>query len=202
MIKNNTRIILASASPRRRALLESIGFKCTAASASVVEDGMSPLSMLGHQKPAGIAVAIACRKADAVSRRIKGHAVLIAADTIVVMDKRIIGKPSGKKHAEEILRLLSGKTHKVITGVCLLKVPERISRRFSVATDVTMLKMTGRDIQWYISTGEPMDKAGAYGIQGLGGLFVKKINGSYTNVVGLPLTELFDGLRRLGAITL
>jgi nucleoside triphosphate pyrophosphatase len=237
IIKFNTKIILASASPRRRDLLESIGIKFTplekateeadgklfqqtdcglkSPSADIVRirssrTGFTVLqssldedrhaSMHRYKRPAALAIALASGKAEDVGRRIQGSNVIIAADTIVVMGDKVIGKPEDEKHAGRILRLLSGKTHRVITGVCLLKMPDRISHRFSVATDITMLRMTDRDIQWYINTGEPMDKAGAYGIQGVGGLFVRKINGSYTNVVGLPLTELFDGLKKLGVV--
>lgn len=194
----NTKIILASASPRRRALLENMGIKFTVFRSSLDED--RHMFVHRNKKPAALAIALAYSKAEDVSRRINGNGVIIAADTVVVMDDKVIGKPKDEKHAGRILRLLSGKTHKVITGVCLLKVPDLISHSFSVATNVTMLDMTDSDIQWYVGTGEPMDKAGAYGIQGLGGLFVKKINGSYTNVVGLPLTELLGGLKKLGAV--
>lgn len=182
-------------------LLEGIGLKFTVAHTRVEEEGRLQLSLLRSRKPAEIAVAIACRKAEAASRGLKGRAVVIAADTIVVAGKRIVGKPSDEEHAKRILRLLSGKTHHVITGVCLLRMPGHTVHRFSVDTRVTMLKMRKNDRERYVSTGEPMDKAGAYGIQGLGGLLVSRIDGSYTNVVGLPLTELFEGLRKMEAVT-
>jgi septum formation protein len=198
MIKNNIKIILASASSRRTAMLKGIGLPFTSRE-SRIEEELQPL-VPAHEQAGALAIAIACMKADDVGQREKRRALIIAADTIVVMGKKVIGKPSDRGEAGKILRLLSGKTHKVITGVCILKMPERISLKFSVTTDVTMVKMTDRDIRWYIKTGEPMDKAGAYGIQGIGGLFVKKINGSYTNVVGLPLPELLMALKKLKAI--
>ncbi len=199
MIKNTIKIILASASSRRMTMLQGIGLKFTSRE-SLVEETMQPLSTRVHGQPGAHAVSIARMKADDVGRREKGRALIIAADTIVVMGNRIIGKPSGRKDAEKILRLLSGKTHRVITGVCILKIPEHSRVTFSVTTEVTMLRMPDRDIRWYIKTGEPMDKAGAYGIQGIGGVFIKKIQGSYTNVVGLPLPELIEALKRLKAI--
>ncbi len=201
MIKLNTKIILASGSPRRKALLKNIGLKFTTVKSPNVNEQLRS-SIFEHKKSSDIAILIAYGKADSVSRNVKGNTIIIAADTIVVMNDRIIGKPSDKKDAHRILKLLSKKTHKVITGVCLLKMPEHRAHNFYVCTNVTMLDMTDKDIQWYIGTEEPMDKAGAYGIQGLGGLFVKKIEGSYTNVVGLPLSELVLNLKALEAIDL
>ena len=199
MIKNTIKIILASASPRRLTLLHDIGLKVTSRVSSV-EDDFPALSVRIQGKPDARAVFLARMKADDVGQREKGRALIIAADTIVVLGSRIIGKPSGGKDAEKILGLLSGKTHRVITGVCILKIPEHSRVTFSVTTEVTMLGMSERDIRWYVRTGEPMDKAGAYGIQGIGGVFVKKIQGSYTNVVGLPLPELIGALKKLNAI--
>ena len=198
MISSSTKIILASASPRRRDLLRSAGIRFTASEPGLDEERY--VSGRRYRGPSELAVSLARAKARDAGLRTKGECIIIAADTVVAMDDRVIGKPRDKRHARRILSLLSGKTHKVITGVCLLKVPGGVSHSFSVTTRVTMLDMTDADIRWYIGTGEPMDKAGAYGIQGLGGLFVRKINGSSTNVVGLPLAELFTALRRLGAI--
>ena len=199
MIKNTIRIILASASSRRLTLLRDIGLKFTSRVSSI-EENMPPLSARMQGKPDARAVFLAGMKADDVARGEKGNALIIAADTIVVMGTRIIGKPKDRQDAEKILRLLSGKTHKVITGVCILKIREQVRVKFSVTTEVTMLGMSDRDIRWYVRTGEPMDKAGAYGIQGMGGIFVQKIKGSYTNVVGLPLPELIGALKKLNAI--
>ncbi len=199
MIKNNIKIILASASSRRTAMLKGIGLPFTSRE-SRIEEELQPLSIPAHRQTGAPAIAIACLKANDVGKREKGRALIIAADTIVVMGKKVIGKPANREDAENILRLLSGKTHKVVTGVCILKMPGHVSFKFSVTTDVTMAKMTDRDIRWYLNTGEPMDKAGAYGIQGIGGIFVEKIRGSYTNVVGLPLPELLVALKKLRAI--
>ena len=179
--------------------MKGIGLQFTSRE-SRIEEELQPLSTPVHGQPGALAISIACMKADDVGQRVKGRALIIAADTIVVLGNRIIGKPSGRKDAEKILGLLSGKTHRVITGVCILKIPEHSRVTFSVTTEVTMLRMSDRDIRWYIKTGEPLDKAGAYGIQGIGGVFVKKIQGSYTNVVGLPLPELLMALKKIGAI--
>ncbi len=201
MIKTNIQIILASTSARRKALLKSLGLRFTS-KASGAEEKLGPPVHLLRGRPAGHAVSLARMKADDVADGERNPCCIIAADTIVVMGKRIIGKPSDTHDAEKILKLLSGKTHKVITGVCLLKLPEQVSFAFSVTTDVTMDRLTDSDIRWYVRTGEPMDKAGAYGIQGLGGIFIRRIRGSYTNVVGLPLPEVIAALKKLKAVGL
>ncbi len=201
MIKTRTHIILASTSARRREMLHFLGLRFTS-KASGVEEKLGPLVHRLHDKPAEHAVSLATMKADDVARGRRRPCLVVAADTIVVMGNRIIGKPSGPRDAERILGLLSGKAHTVITGVCMVKLPEQVSLAFSVSTEVTMARLTAHDIRWYVRTGEPMDKAGAYGIQGLGGIFIKRINGSYTNVVGLPLPEVIAALKKLGAIEL
>lgn len=180
-------------------MLREIGLTFTPRVSSV-EKTMPQLPAGVHGRPGTHAVDLACMKADDVGQREKGSALIIAADTIVVLGNRIIGKPSDRKDAEKILRLLSGKTHRVVTGVCLLRIPGHQRLKFSVTTEVTMLRMSEGDIRWYVRTGEPMDKAGAYGIQGIGGIFVQKIKGSYTNVVGLPLPELLMALKKLEAV--
>ena len=197
MIHHKTRLILASASPRRRALLKTLGIAFTVMSAVVDEEG----HILGRRfkKPSGLARSLALHKAMDVGKKVKAHAVVIAADTIVVMGGRVIGKPKDRADARRVLRSLSGRTHEVITGVCLLEIPSRRRLSFHVTTRVTMTDMTDADIDRYIGTGEPMDKAGAYGIQGRGGLFVKRISGSYSNVVGLPLAELYRHLKAFTA---
>jgi septum formation protein len=201
MIKNKIKIILASSSLRRKELLKAIGLKYSSVK-STIEDQEKPILNYKNLPPYKVAITLAHMKANDVSKKIKDKAVIIAADTIVVIKNRIIGKPSSKEDAAKMLKLLSGKTHRVITGLCVLKVPEYRESTFYVETTVTMAKMTARDIEWYVKTGEPLDKAGAYGIQGLGGLFIKKISGSYTNVVGLPVPELIATLRKLGVIEL
>ncbi|MGC8900226.1 MAG: Maf family protein [bacterium] len=199
MIKNKTKIILASTSPRRKAMLKAIGLNFITMKPATEEEKYI-LPSLHKYLPSEIAITLAREKAHDVEKRLNGQFTVISADTIVTLDGRIIGKPSNKKDAARILKLLRGRTHHVITGVCVLKHPEQKEIAFSVTTDVTMLKITDREIESYVKTGEPMDKAGAYGIQGLGGIFIKSINGSYTNVVGLPLTELITALKRLKVI--
>ncbi len=195
-IINLTDIILASASPRREALLKGMGLKFRVI-APAVEDGPGFKHILNSKKPYQYAVKIAKIKAQSIGSWIKDDAIIISADTIVVMQNRIIGKPKNNNDAKRILRLLSGKTHSVITGVCILKKPQMHLRCFHVTTKVKMSKLTAKEIGWYVKTREPMDKAGAYGIQGIGGLFVEKINGSYTNVVGFPTAELLRALKKL-----
>ncbi len=195
-IINLTDIILASASPRREALLKGMGLKFRVI-APAIEDEPGFKHILNSKKPYQYAIKIAKIKAQSIGSWIKDDAIIISADTIVVMQNRIIGKPKNKNDAKRILRLLNGKTHSVITGVCILKTPQMHLRCFHVSTKVKMSKLTDKEIGWYVKTREPMDKAGAYGIQGIGGLFVEKINGSYTNVVGFPTAELLKALKKL-----
>jgi len=125
---------------------------------------------------------------------------VIGADTIVLIEHRILGKPDSKDAARDMLRRLSGKSHQVFTGFCICR--KREDRLFSdtVKTDVRFKNLSDREIEWYIQTGEPFDKAGAYGIQGIGSFLVKSINGSYTNVVGLPVCEVIDFLIKEGVL--
>ena len=125
---------------------------------------------------------------------------IIGADTVVAVDGRVLGKPDGEEGAVEMLRSLSGRTHQVYTGVSLLLLEEGrlvAEEKFHVCTDVTMREISDEEIRWYVSTGEPMDKAGAYGIQGKAAVFISGIHGDYYNVVGLPLCETVSRLRRM-----
>ena len=121
--------------------------------------------------------------------------IIIGADTVVVCDGKALGKPQDKEQAADMLRMLSGKTHSVYTGVCLLRNGE--SECFCSKTDVTFYQLDESTIDWYVNTNEPMDKAGAYGIQGKGALLVEKIDGDYYNVVGLPIAKLNRKLKEL-----
>jgi septum formation protein len=136
-------------------------------------------------------------KAGEVSRRYPEDWVL-GADTIVVLDGSILGKPADAAGAARMLSRLSGRSHEVITGLCLLRERPEAREQLSVETKVLMKRLTPEEIQGYIATGEPMDKAGAYGIQGIGGSLVERVEGSYSNVVGLPLCEAVELLRRHG----
>jgi len=184
-----TRFILASASPRRKQLLEQAGY----AFEIVVSDADESL-------PAGItpekAVRLnAARKAQAVAETNPG-AVVLGCDTVVAIDGEILGKPQDEAEAKAMLRRLSGNTHTVYSGVCI--TDGTIETVFAVATDVTFYALSERTIDAYAATKEPMDKAGAYGIQGLGCVLVKEISGDYSNVVGLPLSESARALAAFG----
>lgn len=182
-------LILASASPRRRELLAGQGIVFDVRSSDIPE----------VPEPGEVAEAftlrIAAEKAAAVAPSAPGAAVL-AADTAVVLGGRILGKPADPDDARSMLRSLAGHTHEVITGVCLLAPTG--TERFAVRTAVRFRSIPEAEISWYVGTGEPLDKAGAYAIQGRGGSFVEAIFGSYSNVVGLPLAETLAALRRAG----
>ena len=144
------------------------------------------------EDPARAARRLARTKASEVHARRPGSLVL-AADTVVAVGDRILGKPKSPAEAEEMLALLSGRSHRVITGVCLLG-PDR-DETFHVSTEVVFRALSAEEIRAYVASGEPMDKAGAYAIQGGAAGFVREIHGSYTNVVGLPLAECIERLR-------
>ncbi len=186
-------LILASKSPRRRYLLTQAGLVFSVVPSKVDESSI-PVS-----SPAIYAKVLAEAKAMEVSERFPGSWV-IGADTIVLIDGLILGKPDSREHAAEMLSRLSGQTHQVITGYCInqYKSGKRITD--SVKTDVTFKKLSEKEIHWYIHTSEPFDKAGAYAIQGLGTFLVKSVNGSYTNVVGLPVCEVIECLIREGVV--
>lgn len=181
-------IILVSASPRRKELLQQIGIPFEVYPAKVDETLPNRAD-----DPASLAIELARRKVCAVASQFPSR-WLLAADTLVVVGKRLLGKPQDPKEAFLMLRQLSGRTHKVVTGLCLAKtdVKGRIRRSYETAetTLVTFRQLTDDEIAAYISTGEPMDKAGAYGIQGKASIFVTKVVGCYFNVVGLPLAKL------------
>ncbi len=188
------KIVLASASPRRSALLEQIDAPFTVETADVDETI--------YEEQGGAAfwtVALAKRKAQAVSQRILSEeAILLAADTMVVCEGQILGKPVSDEDAWKMLRLLSGRRHEVITGFYLKDQRTQQEYAQAVKTDVFFRTLSEEEIQAYVASGEGKDKAGAYAIQGLGALFVVKIEGCYFNVVGLPLSAVYQGLRHLG----
>jgi septum formation protein len=189
-------LVLASASPRRRRLLESLGLSFEVIPAAAEPD---PDPCEG---PADYALRAARAKAEEVAAQ-RPDAAIIAADTIVVVTNVIMGKPRDPAHALEMLTRLAGCTHQVITGCCIYP-PQgqngRAARAFSAFSDVGMIPATEDMLRAYIATGEPMDKAGAYAIQGKGGFLVERVSGSYTNVVGLPLAKTTRALLEMGAI--
>jgi septum formation protein len=181
---NLGKLVLASTSPRRRELLASLGLEFEIRSPDIDETPRP------DESPGNHAERLAAEKAEAVADDV--DSVFIAADTIVVLNNRILEKPADEQDAFTMLSALSGNTHEVITGVCIRK-GSRIDV-FSVATQVIFRTLKKNEILNYIATGCPMDKAGAYAIQGGAAHMVQKIQGSYTNVVGLPLCELHEHL--------
>lgn len=185
-----TPIILASKSPRRAELMQQIGLPFTLCPADADESVTPELS------PAEAVAEISKRKALAVRKMRDAGDVIVACDTVVALDHRIFGKPHTAEEAEAMLHLLSGRTHSVFSGLtvcCGTAVTSAVE-----CTDVTFRTLSDAEITAYVKSGEPMDKAGAYGIQGLGAVLVERIAGDYFNVVGLPLCRLAQMLRPFG----
>lgn len=173
--------ILASASPRRKELLRTVIDEFSIIPSEVEE--VVPAELVPAKQPEFLSRL----KAEDIALKYP-KATVIGADTSVIIGERVMGKPKDKKDAKEMLELLSGNTHSVITGCCIICGEKSVS--FSVETKVTFYELSEQEINEYLQTGEPYDKAGAYGIQGKGALLVKEISGDYFNVVGLPIAEL------------
>jgi len=182
-------LILASESPRRQALLNDLGIPFRIVAAQVQE-----IPRAGEQ-PAVFSKRMAQEKARAVSQQYPEDWVL-GADTVVSLGKRLLGKPDSLREAKKFLEALNNRTHEVITSFCLINQSLKKALARSVYTRVTFKRFSRREIDWYLQTGEPLDKAGAYAIQGRGSFLVREIKGSYTNVVGLPLTEVLEALEK------
>lgn len=189
------RLILASQSPRRKYLLQKAGLVFQVIPSDVDESAV-PLT-----DPGSYVTTLAQAKAEDIASR-HPDAWIIGADTIVLIGSDILGKPGSKREAREMLQHLSGQTHQVYTGyaLCCRALGRMITD--AVKTDVRFKALSEAEIEWYIQTGEPFDKAGAYAIQGLGTFLVRSISGSYTNVVGLPVCEVIEALIREGVIFL
>lgn len=179
------KIVLASASPRRKLLFEMLGLKPLVLPAHVAE----PIS---GERPYRQAMKHAKNKAEAILPLVDYQSLVVAADTIVVLDNVILGKPANKDEAAEFLSLLSGKTHAVYTGICLAHQGEMCLAY--ERSKVEFCTLTDAEIRDYINTTEPMDKAGAYGIQGYGAQFIKRISGCYFNVMGFPINLFYRSL--------
>lgn len=207
---NEYKLVLASNSPRRKEILEQTGFDFDVMPSTVEE-------IVDSTVPAEVCMSLAKQKAIDVAAKIKAFndehkelttpqdILVLGADTIVAIGDEILGKPVDEEQAFEMLTKLSGKTNTVYTGVCLVFV-SRDGRAgelsFFEATDVTFYEMSEADIKEYIETGSPMDKAGAYGIQDYSAKFLKKIDGDYYNVVGLPIGRICEELKKLGVKTI
>ena len=174
-------IILASASPRRRELMGLITSDYEVIPADACED-------TDIEDPEEMVAELSARKAAAVEGKNRGR-IVIGSDTVVSIDGRVLGKPADRDEAFSMLRMLSGRTHQVFTGVTVIK--DGISHTFTEKTDVLFAELSDAEIEAYIETGEPMDKAGAYGIQHYGARFVESVNGDYFSVVGLPVHRLY-----------
>lgn len=201
-----SQIILASGSPRRKELLEQIGLEFEICPAKGEE-------RITGSRPEQVVTELSKQKAEEIASGILGfqeknkelttprEMLVIGADTVVAYEGKILGKPKDAEDAKRMLTMLSGNTHSVYTGVTVVVMDGKGrcgEHSFFEKTDVTMYPMTGQEIEEYIATGEPMDKAGAYGIQGACASFVKGIRGDYNNVVGLPLARLYQELKRIG----
>jgi septum formation protein len=185
------RFVLASASPRRRELLASIGLEFDVVPSAIAEvraAGESPeeyVARLSREKAAAIAATHRDRW-------------IIAADTTVLLGEELLEKPADAADAQRMLATIAGKTHVVYTGVTLQNAAGGYHDTRVAESEVRMLPLSEREIAWYVATGEPLDKAGAYAVQGIGAMFIDSVHGSYTNVVGLPLALLYQMLERAG----
>ncbi|MDO8444519.1 MAG: Maf family protein [Deltaproteobacteria bacterium] len=185
------KIILASNSPRRLMLLRQVGIEPVVVPSHVPEDAIE------GEFPEDTALRLAIEKAREVSKQFR-EGLVIGADTVVVIAGEQLGKPKDVDDAGRMLRLLSGKTHTVVTGLAVIDAGTSDTKTALVRTRVRFKPLSEEDIEVYIGTGDPMDKAGAYGIQGRAAVFIEGIEGCYSNVVGLPLSELMDILKSFG----
>lgn len=191
MINNHPLIVLASKSPRRKKLLQQLNLKFKIISVEINED------QRGKESPAAMVKRLAREKLLRAKKSVE-KGIIITADTIVVLNNKVIGKPVNKSDAKRILGKLSNKTHAVYTGFAVHNSKNEKTIIDFEKTEVTFRKLSNREIDDYIRTGSPMDKAGAYGIQDdFGAVFVKKINGDYYNVVGLPIAKLYTNLLKV-----
>lgn len=188
-------MILASKSPRRFELLKQLGLDFEVIPSKIEED------IIPGESPKEHVIRLADTKALDVGNQYPDDWV-IGADTIVYVDGVILGKPTNRKEAIKMLRMISGKEHRVLTGISVRHYKKEKGECEAVETAVKVKTLSPIEMEWYVNTGEPFDKAGGYGIQGIGSFMIESINGSYTNVVGLPLCELVEMLVRLKALAI
>jgi septum formation protein len=187
-------LILASASPRRQELLRFVGLKFKTIPAHVDEDHIEGESPKQHVRR------LAREKAQLIARKYP-RAWVLGADTIVAIDGLILGKPKNKSQAREMLKKLSGCEHKVYTGFTIAQEASKVCYTNVVLSAVKFKKISPQELEWYVASDEPYDKAGGYAVQGRGAYFIQSIRGSYTNVIGLPLCEVLETLKKLEAIS-
>lgn len=191
------KLILASSSPRRIELLGSAGLEFETVHPRQVDESYN-----GTESPSGYALRISLDKGLSVCGDVNEDSIIVSADTIVVLDGSIYGKPEDKDEAFRTLMKLSSRTHEVITAFSVITGTKEVLHNEHVSTKVKFKRLASNEIESYIKTREPMDKAGSYAIQGAGAFMVESINGSYTNVVGLPLSNLVDTLNKLKILQL
>ncbi len=185
------KLVLASRSPRRSEILRSVGWNFESRAANIDE------SRHDSEEPIAYVERLAREKAATIAKEATTSLVL-GADTVVVVDDEILGQPGDNENAKRMLKLLSGKWHQVLTGIAIM----RGESEMVVAHETTRVRFSNlstAEIDWYVSTGEPLDKAGAYAIQGQGGIFIEEIEGDYFNIVGLPIRLVYQMLRQLNA---
>ena len=186
------KLILASTSPRRAEILHNAGFSFVVVSSTVDE------TPIPDESPNELVQRLADAKAELAAARAVGPAIVLAADTVVTLEGRIFGKPRSTDDARHMLENLSGRTHAVLTGVTLIRLPDAERRSFVESTLVHFAQLPDEEITRYLATEEPRDKAGAYAIQGRAGRYIPRIEGDYFNVVGLPLAHVAQALADLG----
>ncbi|HTQ62285.1 MAG TPA: Maf family protein [Candidatus Solibacter sp.] len=186
------KLILASASPRRAEILRDAGFSFITMSSAVDE------TPIPGEPPHDLVQRLANAKAELIAARAVGPSIILAADTEVVLEGRVFGKPRSTDDARHMLEQLSGRTHSVLTGVTLIRLPDAERRTFVESTLVHFAQLSPEEITRYLATGETHDKAGAYAIQGRAGRYIPRIEGDYFNVVGLPLSRVTQALADLG----
>jgi nucleoside triphosphate pyrophosphatase len=187
------RLILASKSPRRRELLQNAGIEFDVWPSEIEE------VWLPDETPEAFARRLARAKALGVASRSSAGSVVLGADTVVAIDGEILEKPVDAADASRMLHLLTGRTHRVITGVCLVRAPQTVLAWIHETTSVTFIKLDEQEIESYVASGEPFDKAGGYAIQGLASRFVTCIDGCYFNVVGLPIPRVYEVVKTICA---
>ncbi len=190
------KLILASSSPRRKYLLENVGIDFR------IVDPVGEVPYDGTEKPDNFVKRNAKLKSDSIIDQANENEFILSADTIVVVDDVVLGKPVNAEDAETMLRLISGRIHKVITGYAITSWDKNLFYTDAITTLVKIKNLSPGEIEGYINTGEPFDKAGAYGIQGIGSFMIHSISGSYTNVVGLPVARVLSSLRKFKIIDL
>lgn len=183
-------MILASKSPRRKEILEEFGFKFKIEAKETLEESKK-------ENPKDFVMEIALEKAMVVAED-NYEEWIVAADTVVVYNNKILGKPKNKEEAKEVLKSLSSHSHEVYTGVAIVNKQKNISLTFTELTKVYFKNISDQEINWYVETKEPLDKAGSYGIQGKGSILIEKIEGDFYNVMGFPISKFYEEMKKLG----